>query len=251
MLLKDWIGFNSNKISSQELYYLLTNLFEVEVLDENLFLSFFVQKSLDLCLSMRVNGVPLAKILHKKWFYNDCFLTTFDTLDPRPETEFLIEKIKNKPRRVLELGVGTGCLLLSIVKKFYRAKGLGVDISQKALDIAKKNADLLDLSKNVEFRLNNWGFGIKGDFDVVVCNPPYVDKNLVLSKETLYDPSLALFGSIDIYKEIKKSLEFIDFHQLLFEVPKRLLKGVVKLFEEKHVEYFQVYDTDIFIVSIV
>lgn len=251
MILKEWINLNRSCIDLTELYYLLKNIFEIDVLNDLIELSPLIINSLNICLDMRAQGVPLAKILHQKWFYNDCFVTTADTLDPRPETEFIIEKITGTPRSVLELGTGTGCLLLSIVKKFYKAKGVGIDISEKALDVAKRNRELLKLDKKVEFLQNNWANNLSGFFDLVISNPPYVNKDMKLSKETLNDPDIALFGSEQTYLDIKNSLKNIMFKQLLLEVPDYLVKSVCEIFKDyKNIESFQVYNTSIYVLSI-
>lgn len=149
---------------------------------------------------LRQQGIPLAKIIGEKEFWGLPFVVTMDTLDPRPESETLIEAVlqlypdSNKPLSILDLGTGTGCLLLSVLHEFPQAKGIGVDLSQRALEIAKKNAVALGLSQRCFFLQSHWFDKVSGYFDLILANPPYIPPETPLSKETLYDPASALFA---------------------------------------------------------
>ncbi len=167
----------------------------------------------------RLSGEPIAYITGKKDFWKREFKVTKDTLIPRPETELIIEKAleiftdKKTNLEVLDLGTGTGCIMLSILEEFPNAVGVGVDISNKALDIAKENA--LGNSR-VEFIQSNW-FDNLGDrkFDLIVSNPPYISKSESLGISVVdFEPHSALFAEDDGYKcykiiakDIKKHLK--------------------------------------------
>ncbi len=163
------------------------------------------------CIQLRSEHMPIAKIIGHKSFYNNEFKTTTDTLDPRPETELIIDLfLKYFPNRavplsILDLGCGTGCIGLSILD-FYKNSTLCLaDISDKALSVAKYNAKNLNLENRCSFTKTSWFNDVKGKFNAIVCNPPYVEDNYDLDRDTLYDPPIALFGGkdgLDAYKKI-------------------------------------------------
>jgi release factor glutamine methyltransferase len=152
------------------------------------------------CIKLRLKHMPLAKILGHREFWGLPFCVTMDTLDPRPETETLLEALENLysdkslPLKILDLGTGSGCLLLSALTIFPLAEGLGVDISHKALHIAQKNARQLKLNQRCTFIYSDWFSAVEGTWDIILSNPPYISEGTPLSKETLYDPKLALFA---------------------------------------------------------
>ncbi len=152
------------------------------------------------CVNLRCQHMPLAKILGQKEFWGMPFLVTMDTLDPRPESETLIEAIEllvkdaSLPLRILDLGTGTGCLLLSALSIFPQATGVGVDLSNRALHVAKKNALRLGGAGRSEFIFSDWFEGVSGTFDIILSNPPYIPEGTSLSLETLHDPASALFA---------------------------------------------------------
>lgn len=251
MILKDWMQVNSGKLEKKELFYLVKAVLGVAQLDIGVELKICAERCLNVCLERRVKGEPLSKIIQLKPFWNDYFITTNDTLDPRPETEFLIEKILGKPRSVLDLGTGTGCLVLSILKKFSRARGVGVDISKETLDVARENASILGLAKKVDFVLNHWANGLSGNFDLVIANPPYVSYDYKLSVETSFDPASALFGDIETYADLLNSLSGIGFGQLILELPEYLLDSVTKLMQALSYSFTteRIYNTEVFCLS--
>ena len=161
----------------------------------------------------RCKREPLAKIIGKKEFWGRDFFVTKDTLDPRPDTETLIDVILNlasndKPLRVLDLGTGSGCLILTLLAERPSWTGVGGDFSLAALAVAQKNAENLNLSKRVSFVRSDWFQDVEGVFDVIISNPPYIARNEVLSDETLYDPENALFaddGGLAGYRKILES----------------------------------------------
>lgn len=273
MKLETWTK-NNEDFNKKELEYLVKNILDIPNIYIDIELSEIALLSLNEALNLRKNHIPLAKIIQKKWFMEDLFFTNSHTLDPRSETEYIFEIIKGKPKKILELGVGTGCVLLSILKKFEKAKGVGVDISQDALKVAYKNSQIMKMEKKCKLIQNNWAYGVGGNFDLIVCNPPYVDIDADISLETKKDPSLALFGSLKTYEDIVESLlekkenalcyEFengnvilkkanhLTFSQLIFETDSNLIHDVMKLLKKyfKNVEKFQVYNTNIFIINV-
>lgn len=177
-------------------------------------------------LSRRKMKEPIAKIIEKKEFYGIDYKTTKDTLDPRPETELIIDLFlyyyenKNLNLHILDLGCGTGCIGLTILNLYKNAICDFVDISEKALEIAKENAENLDLTKRSSFHISNWFSNIHSKYDVIVSNPPYISKNYKLDSETLYDPEIALFagneGITNISSIVSNSYNFLKSDGMLF-----------------------------------
>ena len=155
---------------------------------------------------------PIAYLTNKKHFWNYKFFVTKDTLIPRPDTELIVEQIlkltKSKTKmKILDIGVGSGCILLTILKERKNFYGVGVDISKKCLNISKINAKNLEVSSRVKFFKSDVDKFDLGKYDLVVSNPPYIKKfNLkYLEKDVVYfEPKLALDGGLDGLSEIRK-----------------------------------------------
>lgn len=161
---------------------------------------------LEALLARREAREPMAHILGRRGFWTLEFQVTADTLDPRPDTETLVEAVlgaigdKTRPYRLVDFGTGTGCILLSLLSELGRATGLGVDASAGALEVARRNADALGFTRRAEFRLGNWGEGLDGAFDIVVSNPPYIPDAEIdgLQPEVArFEPRSALAGGPD------------------------------------------------------
>ena len=147
-------------------------------------------------------GVPVAKIIHEKWFYGIPFYTNRYTLDPRPDTETLVESVLSDWRekhnlRLLDLGTGTGCIAIAIMMNIPGTTGVGVDVSRRALRVANKNkcdvglCDELELVRGTFKRVNLGG----EQFDIIVSNPPYIargDKRVNAGAN--FDPAVALYA---------------------------------------------------------
>ena len=154
---------------------------------------------------------PIAYILKKKEFWSKLFEVNEDTLIPRPETELMVEKIikiyKGKKISILDIGTGSGCILISLLDELKNSNGVGIDISKKALIVAKKNARNHNLAHKIKFihkPLSNI-FNIK--FDLVVSNPPYIKKSDLKNLQEdikMYEPLVALDGGNDGLDVIKK-----------------------------------------------
>ncbi len=152
------------------------------------------------CIERRARRQPVSQIVGHRRFFESAFAVNSAVLDPRPESETLvIAAIERNPRRVLDLGTGSGCLLLSVLRKCPHAVGVGVDISPPALDVAALNAKRLGLDGRARLALSDWSKNVSGAFDVVMANPPYVsaDEYLGLDPEIReWEPAqaLTLFG---------------------------------------------------------
>ncbi len=157
-------------------------------------------------ISRRQNREPVAKIIGKKEFWGREFTVSGATLDPRPDSETIIEAVfelfpdKNAALKVIDFGTGTGCLLLTILAEYPNSLGIGVDLSENTLNIAKNNAGKLGLAKRGDFILNNWAGGIDGKFDLIISNPPYIknsDIEHLAPEVSMHEPYLALAGGDD------------------------------------------------------
>ena len=153
--------------------------------------------ALDLSLQRFVAGEPLSRIRGWVKFCEHRFRVTPAVLDPRPETEMIIEAAKQlKFSSVLELGVGSGCIICSILLNRPNVRALAVDASAEALSVAQFNA--AQLGVNCEFRISDWCGNVGEKFDLVVSNPPYVRTDAPVNRDVwAYDPRLALDGGVD------------------------------------------------------
>ena len=168
-------------------------------------------KEYDSAIYRRLKREPVAYIVGKKEFWSQDFIVNSSTLVPRPETEILIYEIvkifKDKKINVLDIGTGSGCIILSILKELKFSKGIGIDISSKAIKIAKQNSKKMKLSNRVSFKVRNLDAISGNKFDLIVSNPPYIPiKDLKnLSKDIKnYEPIIALNGGVDGLDLIKK-----------------------------------------------
>lgn len=155
----------------------------------------------------RLAREPVSRILGRREFWGLTFSISPDTLDPRPETELLVEAVlgyakaqglTHAPLRILDLGTGSACLLAALLSELSRARGVGLDRSEAALAIASNNLSRLGLRDRACFLCANWMSAIGGEaFDVIVCNPPYIAPSEISQLELEvkdYDPHLALDG---------------------------------------------------------
>jgi len=160
-------------------------------------------------------GVPVAKIIHEKWFYGLPFYTNKHTLDPRPDTETLVESVRTdwhdtKNLRILDLGTGTGCIAISLLRVIPGASAIGMDKSWRALRVARKNARKMSVCAVFDTVHGNFNsINLGEQFDVIVSNPPYIargDKRVNAAAN--FDPDMALYAEnngLAAYEQIARS----------------------------------------------
>lgn len=126
-------------------------------------------------VARRIAKEPMSHLLGYRDFYNHRFYVTPDVLDPRPDTEALVMAALDQPfEKVLDMGTGSGCILLSLLKERRNATGCGTDVSAAALDVAIRNAHKLEIDHQAEFVLSDWFANVSDTFDLIVSNPPYI-----------------------------------------------------------------------------
>jgi release factor glutamine methyltransferase len=168
-------------------------------------------------LARRAAREPVSRILGRREFWSLDFEITPDTLDPRPDSETLVAAVLDRigaqglvgaPLSVLDLGTGSGCLLLALLSELPAADGLGLDISAAALDVARRNARNLGFWDRARFAAGDWGAGLDGSWQLIVSNPPYIKEAEIgeLAPEVaLYEPRLALIAGsdgLDAYRKL-------------------------------------------------
>ena len=194
----------------------------------------------------RANGKPIAYLIEKKFFWKDEFFVNKDVLIPRPDTEVIVEEIlkitKNKYYlNLLDIGVGSGCILLSVLKEKKGFIGTGIDLSSKCLNLCKKNIHNLKVRNRIRLfksDVDNFNYG---KYDLIISNPPYIKKYDLkyLEKNVVdYEPILALDGGLDgtseIRKVINKSSELIKKNgKLILEISFDQKLKVISLLKKK------------------
>ena len=163
-------------------------------------------------IEKRKKGEPIAYLINKKEFWNNEFFVNKDVLIPRPDTELIIEEVlkiysKNTHLQVLDIGTGSGCILLSILKERKYFYGTGIDISKKSINVSKFNAKKLNLENRVKFFHSSVDNFTIGKYDLIVSNPPYIELVSLkyLEKDIVnFEPKLALSGGFDGFSKIRK-----------------------------------------------
>ena len=202
-------------------------------------------------LIRRSQNEPIAYILREKEFWSKNFFVSSDTLIPRPETELMVEKLvqiyKEKKISVLDIGTGSGCILISLLSELKNSKGVGIDISKKALIIAKKNSVKHKIQNKIKFLNKSLDSKFNRKFDLIVSNPPYIRSNEIkyLNDDIKkYEPRIALDGGNDgldlIKKVIYKTKYILKVNGMLaLEIGNEQFKKVSKLLIKKNfrIEY--------------
>jgi release factor glutamine methyltransferase len=187
-----------------------------------------VPPGFDPLLRRRLASEPVAYILGRRDFWTIELEVGPGVLVPRPDSETLVEAAvehfgREGPKRVLDLGTGPGTLLLAALSQWPRATGLGIDSSEAALGYARRNAGRLGTSARAEFRLGDWGEGIEERFDLILCNPPYVESGADLPSDVAqWEPHQALFAEADGLSEYRR---------LAPEIPRLLAPGGIACIE--------------------
>ena len=207
----------NNNIYSHEIdaQLILSDIMKVEreylITNNKTHISEKIKEQYDIAISRRIKKEPVAYITGKKEFWSTDFLVNYKTLIPRPETELLVYRLigyfKNKKKNILDIGTGSGCILLSILKELNNSRGIGIDISYKAVQVAKKNSKKLNLSNRAKFKVFDMDKFYLGKYDLIVSNPPYIPTRDIknLSKDIInHEPIIALNGGLDGLDLIKK-----------------------------------------------
>lgn len=178
----------------------------------------------------RLSGISLHRIFGEREFWGLPFRIGPETLEPRPDTETLVEAALNlfgahPPSSILDLGTGSGCILLSLLKEWPGCEGIGVDLSYDTVKVARENAQALGLADRARFICGSWGEALGARFGLIVSNPPYIVRDVISTLERSvrdHDPILALDGGedgLDAYRKI------------FFSIPALLSPGGKALFE--------------------
>ena len=193
-----------SKIIKKNRKYLILNSNE-ELKKENI-------KSFDYLVKRRKKGEPIAYLINKKEFWKQNFYINQNVLIPRPDTEILVEETLklfnvNSKLNMLDIGTGSGCILLSILKERRNFFGTGIDISKKAINVARFNAKMHQLSNRVKFYNSDVDKFLIGKYDLVLSNPPYIKRQDLKYLEVDvkgFEPKLALDGGKDGFSKITK-----------------------------------------------
>jgi release factor glutamine methyltransferase len=221
---------NSYSSANLEARMLLAHVLDCSIntlfLQDDLQINQAKKNKLKRLIARRSNGEPMAYLLRKREFYGYEFVIDKNVLDPRCDSEAMIELIKEdyanfstQPLGLIELGVGSGCLVISILNEFNLWSGIGVDISRKALNLAKKNCQKFNLSSRLKL-LNSDLFSkinLAKKFDIIISNPPYIptlDIDNLQKEVAFFEPRIALDGGVDgleFYRKIaKNSLNYLQ-----------------------------------------
>jgi release factor glutamine methyltransferase len=252
-------GIETANLDARLLVQHVTKLTHSEFIQhKELVLSVVQSETLSDLAQRRLKREPISRILGQSEFWSLPFLISEDTLDPRPDTETLIEHAlenfgprKNEPLRLLDLGTGSGCILLSLLHELPFATGIGADINPGALEIAQKNAIQLGLERRVKFQKSDWFSTIEGKFDCILSNPPYIPESeleKLMPEVRHFDPALALNGGetgLEPYEIIfDKAKEFLaPSSLLLLEFGQKQDTQLVEMLYKSNLEpYIQNHD---------
>ena len=205
-------NINSHQLDSE---LILSHIMDVSreflILNSQLKIKKNTLKKYNFAILRRIKREPIAYITGKKEFWSENFLVNENTLVPRPETELMIYRVlkffKNRTINVLDIGTGSGCVLLSILKNLNFSRGTGIDISSKAIKVATTNAKNLNLSNRTHFKICDIKNYNIGKYDLIISNPPYIPSKDIrnLSKDIIdHEPKSALDGGTDGLDLIKK-----------------------------------------------
>ncbi len=216
------------------------------ILNENDQINQFLIKKFFDYINRRKIGEPISYIVKNKYFWNNCFYVNKDVLIPRPDTEHIVEEVLklvrlNSRKSVLDIGTGSGCILLSILKERKLLIGYGIDISKKSINVCKINAKRLEINNRAKFYVSDIDKFFLGKYDIVVSNPPYIDTSKIkyLEKDvSKFEPRLALDGGVDGFSEIirvvSKTKDLIKKNGLfILEIGFKQKEKVIKILNKK------------------
>ena len=264
--------FNNKFENKTELLNQVSNLLRKELIDDpisesQIIIAYAAQKNtfnevnisnIDLetiknIIEKRLKGKPLSKIINQKGFWKDIFYTNENTLDPRADTELLVENIlidysKKKPSKLkfLDLCSGTGCVGISLLNEFHNASCDFIDISEEALHVCMKNINKFELNDRANCYHSdlfmNYENSCLEELDFIVCNPPYIplSEYKKLNPETLYDPKISLIGGdngTEFYKKILDHLARTQFRgDIYFEIDPIISEKLLQFLLEKRIK---------------
>ena len=248
-------GIENPRLDARVLIREVAGLSDIDFLDsKNIKLDRAQIEKITSAINERRCGRPVSKILGFKEFYGRDFKVTEDTLDPRPDTEVLVDAVLERTKvedtfTLCDLGTGTGCILLTILAERPNARGVAVDISAAALDVAKHNASNMGALDRVKFIKSDWLDRVSEKFDIIVSNPPYIESDVIpqLSPEVRnHDPILALDGGekgLNSYEKIISQCHhnFFSHGNLFLELGKGQLPRIKRLVEKHDATLKAVY----------
>ena len=208
----------------------------------------------NILLNRRLNNEPIANIIGNKSFWDYDFFVNENVLTPRNDSEILIEAVldyfknANANLKILDLGTGSGCLILTLLKIYKNSSGLAIDISEKALEVAKINAKKLGVEK-IDFLKNDLNKNINEKFDIIISNPPYIPRLEIDNLEpevNKFNPIISLDGGIDgldFYRYFSKNL-FQNLKmdtKIFFEIGKGQGEDIILFFEKNNYKLLNIY----------
>ena len=265
MLLKNLINKYVKKFEKQginesllDINYIISEALNIKKNEFFFFKDLYIEKSkvkvLESLLEKRLSRIPVQRIF-KKTYFRDFILHLNDfNFIPRSDSELVIEILKTKriyPNKVLDLGTGSGAIIISVLKSFERAKGLATDISYESIYMAKKNAILNKVNKRLNFICCNWLDAFANiEFDLIISNPPYIETRVIESLDPevkTYDPMLALDGGIDglkAYRDILSGLKLASRKStlILFEMGHDQADSLAKIMRSKGLKNIEVFN---------
>ena len=226
------------------------NIFMSEIQMDNIDLGTF-----DSYFIRRIKGEPISKILNSKEFWSLDYFTNKYVLDPRPETEMFIEYITknfndfNKKLQICDLGAGSGCIIITLLKKYIRSIGVGYEISKKAIQVAEKNAKKHNVKSRLKLLNQSWN-KLSGFYDIIVSNPPYIkesDYHILKEEVKKYDPKVALYGGKDGYDKFREIASIVsrsmrDSSLLILEIGINQSEEVEKIFFHNNLQTIEIIE---------
>ena len=240
----DELKVQTSEIESRTIIKKILGLSDKDfIMDIKISLSNKESEYLSKVILQRLSGKPLSRIFGSKEFFSMKFDINEFVLDPRPESEILVEKTldliqENNLKSILEFGVGSGCIIAAILSNSIGTKAVGIDISEKAIMTAKSNL-IKNGIKNFDLIVGDWGSSLDRSFDIIVSNPPYIKSNDIknLDKNVKdHDPLISLDGGcdgLDCFRVIANQGAHLikDEGYILVEIGHDQTKGVEKIFE--------------------
>ena len=265
MLLKNLINKYVKKFENQginesllDINYIISEALNLKRNEFYFLKDLYLEKSkikvLENLFEKRLSRIPVQRIFKKTYFRDFIlYLNDFNFI-PRSDSELVIEILKTKriyPNKVLDLGTGSGAIIISVLKSFERAKGLATDISYESIYMAKKNAILNKVNKRLNFICCNWLDAFANiEFDLIISNPPYIETRVIESLDPevkTYDPMLALDGGIDglkAYRDILSGLKLASRKStlILFEMGHNQADSLAKIMRSEGLKNIQVFN---------